>query len=58
MTSARRHRGDVFDFCTAAVRLRQDLAEPRDLRPQVFVLALERIETEYLFMQDGLRHVG
>jgi hypothetical protein len=50
MTSARRHRGDVFDFCTAAVRLRQDLAEPRDLGPQVVVLSLERVEPENLFV--------
>ena len=58
MASPRRHRRDVFDFRTASVRLREYFAEARDLGPQVLVLALERVEAEYFFMQDGLRHVG
>ena len=50
MTSPRRHRRDVFDFSTAAGRLREYFAEARDLGPQVFVLPLERVEAEDLFV--------
>ena len=58
MMSPRRHRRDVFDFRTAAGRLRENFAEARDLGPQVRVFSLERVEAEYFFMQDGLGHVG
>ena len=58
MASPRRHRRDVFDFRTAAGRLRENFAEPCHLGPQVRVLSLESIEAEYFFVQDGLGHVG
>ena len=57
MASPRRHRHDVFDFRTASVRLREYFSEARHLGPQMRVLALERVEAEYFFMQDGLRHI-